>query len=119
MKINNNNLMFNLKTIKDIVGDFFYFPLWWYSVGLMNYAASCIIFFRNRGKKLSFSIWVKNIFVPMYGQNDWQGKFISFFVRLINIIFRGTVMIFWLTLIIISFLIWIFLPPFTLYKIFI
>ncbi len=34
-------------------------------------------------------IWIKNLFVPMYGETTIAGRLISFGVRLFMIVFRG------------------------------
>lgn len=119
MKINEENLIFNLKIIREIFGDFFYFPIWWYTSGFANQTKRSLLFLENRSKGLSFFIWIKNIFVPMYGQSDWQGKLISFVFRIINIIIRGAIMLFWLLIALFFEVFWIVLPPYVLYKIFI
>jgi len=62
-------------------------------------------------------VWIKNIFTPMYGQTDWQGKLISFFMRLFQIIFRGIVMTFWLFFTFTQIAAWIALPFFISYEI--
>ena len=34
-------------------------------------------------------LWLKNLFVPMFGQHDWQGRLVSFLIRLVQLIARG------------------------------
>ncbi len=53
----------------------------------------------------------------MYAQYDWQGTLISFFVRLVQIIFRSIFMLFWLILSLAVIIFWIILPPLVVYEI--
>lgn len=75
-------------TLLDIV----HVPIWWYSKGLkleINHLVSTIY---DLDYLTGFSVWLKNIFVPMYGQRDWRGRLISILVRLFQIIVRGAVL---------------------------
>ncbi len=101
------------RTSKDIL----FFPVWWYSYGLFYLFLKLKKFLANREKGLSLWVWIKNLFQPMYGQNDWQGAIISFFIRLFQIIFRSIIFIFWFILVVFVFLIWILLPILTVYEI--
>ncbi|HZJ41638.1 MAG TPA: hypothetical protein VFD51_01320 [Patescibacteria group bacterium] len=95
-----------LKTIIEIL----YFPIWWYSLGLIETINKGWRFWLERERSLGFRIWVKNIFVPMYGQNDWAGRLISFFIRLVQIVFRALILLFWLAIYIAIILIWLSFP---------
>jgi len=97
-----------IKTFLEIA----YFPIWWYSVGLVETAKKLWAFLLNQEKALGFRIWCKNILVPMYGQYDWAGRLISFFIRLIQIIFRGLVLVFWFLIALVGFSLWIVVPIF-------
>ena len=46
----------------------------------------------------------------MYGQRDWSGRLISFFIRLVQIIFRGLVLIVWIFLLLALIIIWLIGP---------
>lgn len=93
--LRHNFLSYSGKIIISLILEIVYFPIWWYSVGFFRIAKNIWRFFLGREKALGFSIWLKNIFVPMYGQYDWAGRLISFFIRLIQIVFRGIVLFFW------------------------
>lgn len=43
---------------------------------------------RYRFQAYAFRIWIRNFFVPMYGQHDWSGRIVSFFMRLVVLIGR-------------------------------
>ena len=93
--LRHNFLSYSGKIIISLILEIVYFPIWWYSVGFFRIAKNIWRFFLGREQSLGFSIWLKNIFVPMYGQHDWAGRLISFFIRLIQIVFRGLVLFFW------------------------
>lgn len=42
-----------------------------------------------RVRAYAFAVWIKNLFVPMYGQYDWTGRIISFFMRVFVMIGRA------------------------------
>ncbi len=105
-----NFLTYSGKIIAQIIGEILYFPLWWYSVGFIRLLKNSFNFWNGQQKALGFSVWAKNIFVPMYGQHDWTGRIISFLVRSVQIIVRGIVLLFWFLIILIILLFWLILP---------
>ena len=107
-----NFFTYSGKIILKILGDIFYFPIWWYSVGLARQLKNVWIFLHNQEQGLGFYIWLKNIFVPMYGQRDWAGRLISFLVRSIQIIFRGLALLIWVILALVYIFIWLLGPVF-------
>ena len=108
--LNHNFLTYSGKVILQIFGEILYFPVWWYSVGFARATKRAFRFWRAREVSLGFSIWLKNIFVPMYGQRDLAGRVISFVMRLVQIIFRGVVLLFWLGLVLMALIIWLIFP---------
>ncbi|MDO9399694.1 MAG: hypothetical protein Q7T79_03375 [bacterium] len=115
--INNNLSFYSVKILAEIIRDILYFPVWWYSRGLNNVFKFLWKFLVNKQKSLGLLIWIKNIFIPMYGQYDWQGMLISFFVRLVQIIIRSFVMLFWLVLVVLVICTWLALPLLVIYEI--
>lgn len=115
--LTNNFFAYGLKIISEFFRDIFYFPFWWYSAGLWQLIKALLSFISNREKGLAFLVWVKNLFRPMYGQQDWQGVLISFFMRLIMIIFKGIAMLFWCLVALAVFLAWLALPLYAVYQI--
>jgi hypothetical protein len=105
------------KLFFELAWELLYFPLWWYSKGLIKLIVSLRNFLVDKQKKLALVVWMKNIFRPMYGQYDWQGMIISFFMRLVQIIFRGLLMLSLSVLAIVVILVWLVLPIFTVYEI--
>lgn len=64
-------------------------PVWWYTHGLLHMLAWWSERSRLLWHRLSVGLWARNILVPMFGQYDWQGRVISFLIRLAQIIFRS------------------------------
>lgn len=116
--LTHNSAVYGAKILGGLAGDIVYFPFWWYSRGLIGLVLHLKKFIINRERSLAFFVWLKNIHRPMYGQHDWQGRIISFFIRLAQIIARGLMMIFWLILALAVFLFWIILPFFIFYEIY-
>lgn len=115
--ISNNSVLYSVKILAEIGRDLLFFPLWWYSTGLVNFAKSILNFLSGVQKSLALFVWVKNIFTPMFGQSDWQGKIISFFIRFFQIIFRSIVMLVFVCISILVFVFWIIFPPLVIYEI--
>ncbi len=94
----------------DAILDLFYFPLWWYTGGVIHAAKWCGQFFMDGNQMLAPFLWLKNLFVPMFGQYDWQGRIISFFMRLVQFFFRTLALIVWLVVCFALFCVWLILP---------
>ena len=110
--VNKNPFFAFLTAVGEAVFVIIYFPFWWYSVGFIRILRSLGRFLSERQESLALLVWLKNIFRPMYGQSDFAGRLISFFMRLIQILFRTIALIFYLLLVIILAIGWLVLPPF-------
>ena len=106
-----NSITYTGKILATIVWDFLYFPLWWYSAGLLKTARGVLNFYRGQEASLGFLVWAQNLFVPMYGQNDMAGRLVSFFIRLVQIIYRGLAMLIFIILGLAFFIFYLILPP--------
>ena len=95
----------------------FYFPIWWYSLGfkkrLIGFSQGIINLIHDLALKLMFT----HLFKPMFGERSKSGRIISFFMRLILLIWR-------LFLFILGFLsrlallfLWIILPAISVWQI--
>lgn len=73
----------------EAVGDVARFPLWWYTTGVVYVLSRAVASAKQYARVLAIAVWVKNIFVPMYGQHDVQGRIISVFFRVVQIVGRG------------------------------
>ncbi len=115
--LTNNFAWYSVKILSELVNEIIYFPAWWYSKGLINLLAILKKFLINKEKSLALSVWIKNILRPMYGQFDWVGMLISFFMRLFQIIVRSLMMIVWLLLAFFILCFWLILPLLVIYEI--
>jgi len=113
-----NFIVYAAKALSELAASIVFFPLWWYSRGLVSLVSRLKSFIIDREKSLAFLVWVKNIHRPMYGQYDWQGRIISFFIRLVQALTRGLAMFFWIVFSFAIFLGWLILPFFALYEIY-
>ena len=95
-----------IDTITGIIG----FPFWWYTRGLMRFLQFVWSVFLDYRASLGIGVWVKNIFVPMYGSYDIPGRIISFFMRLAMIVLRGVALVFLALLTCVAFLAYLGLP---------
>lgn len=103
--------------VRSTVGDFLIFPFWWYSKGFFSvlHAALASVFLWQ--KELALDLWVKNIFVPMYGQYDIAGRIISFFMRLAQIVGRTGALAVWAVIAAVGIGVWLALPGVIVYQI--
>ena len=94
----------------EAVLDIFYFPIWWYTKGAAHALRGCFNLLKLGNENLAPGLWLANLFVPMFGQFDWQGRIISFFMRLAQIFVRAIALVVWLGLCLVLFLCWLVLP---------
>jgi hypothetical protein len=99
----------------EFIFDVLLFPVWWYTQGLKRVTMVCGRMVEEANMSLAPGIWLKNIFVPMYGQYDWQGRLMSIFMRIVNIIGRGFAFFLFIFFVFGLVLIWIFFPLFVIY----
>lgn len=102
--------------LKDIVLDFVLWPVWWYSTGLVEAFYRMIDTMKQANDEVALTIWIKNIFVPMYGDYTWQGRLISFMMRIVQIIGRIVIFLVWCIFAITVFTLWIIVPFFIIYQ---
>lgn len=94
----------------DIVGSFLYFPVWWFTAGAWRTAKFCARTVRNQASAFGVAVWLKNLFTPMYGLRDIQGRIISFFMRLFTIIWYSVILLLMSVVMTVVFLAWLALP---------
>ncbi len=104
--------------IVDLIGDILYWPIWWFTKGLVKTARLALGSVTSQEKQLGLTIWVKNIFTPMFGQYDIEGRIISFFARLIQIIVRSIILFIWTIIVVLLFILWLILPVIVAYEIY-
>lgn len=95
-----------LEAILDIV----YFPIWWYTSGVVHATRVVGRHIAAGNEALAPGLWLRNIFVPMFGQYDITGKIISFFMRLVQIIVRSIALFLWIIFLVVMGLAWLAWP---------
>ena len=89
-----NSLTYSIKFIVvNIIGDFLYFPIWWYSRGTKIATNWWLKKINQTDQKLFLLLWIRHLFSPMYGVHDIWGRLISFIVRFVILIFRSLIFI--------------------------
>ncbi|MDG1949516.1 MAG: hypothetical protein P8J32_01680 [bacterium] len=97
--------------ISETIREILWFPLWWYTKGLKLTLKKLANAVKNSVKLFGLDIWVKNLFVPMYGETSITGRIISFMVRLFMIVIRGLAVGLWAAGAILLALAYIAVPP--------
>ncbi len=100
----------------EAVIDIFYFPLWWYTGGVLFAARKMIRYIHIGNEYLAPALWLKNLFVPMFGQNDFQGKLISFFMRFVQLIVRSGMLAVWIVFVFCLGIAWLAWPVIVVYS---
>ncbi len=95
----------------DLIGSIFWFPIWWYTKGLVRLVGWCIKALEYRQKQYAFGVWIKNFLVPMYGQWDLTSRLISVFMRTVVLIGRGIGLALEALIYVLLCACWIVLPP--------
>lgn len=94
----------------DLLKEVLYFPIWWYTAGLKRTVLYIWSAMRSSLYNLALPIMFKNLFKPMFGQYDREGRIISFFMRIILTITRSVVFIFFVIFYILLLIVWIVVP---------
>lgn len=95
---------------KDLIGSILLFPLWWYGAGfkgLLDWMRSELSF---RWRSYAIALWLKNMFVPMYGEYDIWGRIISIIVRIAVVVGRLIGIVVEILVYILFALIWLIAP---------
>ena len=102
----------------DAIIDIAYFPVWWYSAGFKRVLSGAKNWIAAANVNLGPGLWLKNIFVPMFGQTDWQGRMMSIFMRFVNVVGRGIALFFWIFIVFFFLVFWLLFPVFVVYMMF-
>lgn len=93
-----------------MIGDIMYFPIWWYTRGILLTFSYIQDGIRMANEQFVPWLWFTHLFVPMYGQYDWQGRIMSVFIRTLNVCVRSMALILWSVIVVLLGLLWISLP---------
>ena len=102
----------------DLLGEILYFPIWWYTQGLKRTVLYVFVSIKNTNRNLAVGLMFKNLFKPMFGQYDREGRIISFFFRLILTLVRSIFFLVLAGLYLLMIVFWLFLPPIVFWGIF-
>jgi len=109
------------ETIRFVVVDFtlsvLYFPVWWYTAGVMKVLRLIRREVSSLGQSLNLKVLAQFLFKPMFGQRDIAGRIISFFVRIFHFLFLLIFTIVVTLLLLLLLVVWLLLPPFLLYNV--
>lgn len=96
--------------IVEVLWSAVYYPVWWYTTGLK-------IAVKKFGENIAYSsyslglgIQFRNMFRPMYADYSIAGRIISFFMRLVMLIYRLIEMLFYFIFYAIFLLFWVVMP---------
>lgn len=89
-------------------------PFWWYGRGLRATAQIFLDSVRRMYKSLALDVWIKNLFIPMYGDTSFVGRSISFVIRLVMIVVRTIVLVIFSIAMLVIFIGYVFVLPFTI-----
>ena len=97
--------------LKHLILDTLYFPIWWYSRGLLKVLQWSKQSLKDVERIAALKIWLKSMGKPMFQDYTREGRIISFFMRVVLLIFKLLMMILWSIFLGILIVIWIILPP--------
>jgi hypothetical protein len=98
----------------DLIGSVVWFPVWWYTKGLALVISKVVASLRYRYQEYSFRIWIKNFFIPMYGQYDLTGRLVSVFMRSVVLVGRSIAIVVEALFYVVLLVLWLLAPPCTL-----
>ncbi len=112
-----NNIFLNgLKFIfVDIIGDFIYWPIWWYTIGFKERLIWLAHQIKMTWRSLALGMWLKSMFKPMYADRSVLGRTISIVMRIIILIWKMVWFILWSIITIVAVLIWLLAPVIIIY----
>lgn len=100
----------------DLIMDVLYFPVWWYSAGLVQFVYNRARSTVATSEHLAIRLLVLNIFRPMFAQYDRTGRIISFFMRLVILCVRSVYLLGYTALQLIAIVAWVAAPLFIVYR---
>lgn len=91
-----------------------FWPVWWYARGLSQTSLWIMNSVRESVKFFGLDVWVKNLFVPMYGDESIAGKLMSFGVRSVVVLVRGMGVVLWFVISVLLFFFYVLVFPLVL-----
>ena len=103
-------VLFPLAVVREGIQSFFGFPVWWYTRGVILVAERLKQFWIFSVRMTGVSVWMRNLFVPMFGDVSIAGRIISFLLRLIMVMWKIFLLGLWALCLIALFLFYLILP---------
>lgn len=94
----------------DLIGEILYFPVWWYTQGLVSVVLRVLNSIKQTSHNLALPLMFKNLFKPMYGQYDRTGRLISLLMRFVLTFSRLIVFILMVIFYVCFIVFWAILP---------
>ncbi|MBI4599447.1 hypothetical protein HY732_00825 [Candidatus Uhrbacteria bacterium] len=101
----------------DILLDALYTPVWWYTAGLAGTLRSLARAAAQGAQIIGIGIWARSVFKPMYGEYSPQGRIVSFFMRIVVLLFMTVQMGVWLGILLVLLVVWLALPVLLVWQI--
>ncbi len=102
----------------EVIWDVIYFPIWWYTKGLIRVAKYCTTSASiHINRRLALGVWLRSMFKPMYGDYTKEGRIISFFMRIVVLFYKLVLTVVWLAVLCLVFVLWVVLPIVVIYYI--
>jgi len=98
--------------LRDLIGEALYFPLWWYSLGAVTFGRSLLRGWKDTAYRLAIVIQLRNMFRPMYADYTRSGRVISFFFRLMLLLWACLLLMAWTVVEIALLILWLVGPLF-------
>lgn len=93
------------------------FPFWWYSIGIKKRFLGFINGVVNLVRNLALKLMFTHLFKPMFGERSRSGRIISFFMRLILLIWRVFLFLLGTAGLLVLFILWLVLPIVSVWQI--
>lgn len=90
-------------------------PKWWYGEGFRWFIKQGKNYFFQQVKVLRLTLWVRYLFVPMFGMSDPISRLISFFIRLLAIATKLILLCLFLLFGLLLLMLYLSMPPLLLY----
>lgn len=103
--------------LREIFWELIYAPVWWYTFGAVGAIQRFYERLKEGNQYLGWSVWLTNIFTPMYAQYDLVGRLISISVRGVQVIVRSALLIVWLAISLAILLAYFLVPIITIVEI--
>lgn len=93
--------------LRELIGELLYFPVWWYSRGMVLTATTLVNRWYGLLNRLAIPILFRTMGRPMYGDYTRSGRVISFFFRLFLLGTRLVVFVGWTLILLVAMVAWI------------